>query len=120
VTFLGIAFLAVQSIQILNRRDRLVLGARPCVIRDGQVEFVDGKSPRYATPTRAVDDGTGWACLRIRYGGESYRAGSGEHCDVLRDRDGSIARTHGDMHFVVVGGVMLWVAWLPLLFLVTG
>ena len=119
VTFLGIAFLAVQSTEILNRRERLVLGGRPCLIRDGQVEFVDGKTPRYATPTRAAPDGAGWACVRIGYGGESYREESGHRCDVLADRDGSIARTHGDMHFVMLGGVLLLVAWLPLLFLVT-
>ena len=119
VTFLGMAFLAVQSMEILNRRDRLVRSARPCVIRDGQVEFVDGKSPRHATPTRAAPDGVGWACLRLRDGGESYRAGSGERCDVLADRDGSIASTHGDMHFVALGGVLQLVAWLPLLFIVT-
>ena len=118
-TWIGIAILAVQSVNIFSRRDRLVEGARPCLIQDGQVEFVDGKTPRHATPTHTALDGVGWACVRAEYGRESYREGSGERCDVLADRDGAIANTHRDMHFVVVGGVMLLVPWLPWLFLVT-
>ena len=119
ITFLGVMSMGVQSMSILNRRDRLVLNARPCVIRDGHVEFIDGKAPRFATSVHAAEDGTRWACVRFQYGHESYREESGERCDVLPDRDGAIAETHRAMLFVVLGGVMLVVAWLPLLFVAT-
>jgi hypothetical protein len=114
VSFAVVSLLLTQLLMAVVRRDLLVHNARPCLIREGMVTFVDGESPSQSVSAGPCSDGVGWACVRSVYGG-TYRESPYFPCDVLADRDGAITACHRETLVVALSLACIGFSWLHFL-----